>query len=398
MSDSFDHGVFLSYSREDLPAAKQIQQILQDQGISVWRDQISIYGGQQWPKAIGEGIAVRSLFVLIWSKEAAISHFVEFEWNTALALKKVIIPIRLDDTPLPPSLQALNAIPLATISDSKYLQELLKKSAQPDLNQRRAVIKKLEQIPDGASEMVVAEAKAIFQQEGWKVGGNVIQIHGGNVTINDTTGNPKGQKEWFKKGEIWFASIAGIFFIIIILNYRAEDISSHQDEFFLTVSIHGPNGPNEALNYGNARVKIGEYQSPPKEVENGEVDFVNIPAKYMDDSVKLEFLSKPYIILNQSAFTPKDNRRITFNVQPALEYITVGGIVYENGNRIAGAIVEFDGGIAQDTTGTDGKFDLTVPKSPGDFTVLSIIYNGQERFRREIMLSKNELYLTLDPL
>ena len=38
------------------------------------------------------------------------SHFVEFEWNTALALQKSILPCWLDQTPLPPALSAINGI------------------------------------------------------------------------------------------------------------------------------------------------------------------------------------------------------------------------------------------------------------------------------------------------
>jgi hypothetical protein len=42
---------------------------------------------------------------------SARSPWVEFEWNTALALGKKIIPCALDETTLPPSLRASNALP-----------------------------------------------------------------------------------------------------------------------------------------------------------------------------------------------------------------------------------------------------------------------------------------------
>ena len=102
--------VFLSYAHEDLKISQKIEQTLRKKEIAVWRDQESLYGGQQWPKAIGEAIATNDFFLLIWSKNAAESHFVEFEWNTAVALKKTIIPCLLDDTPLPISLRAINGI------------------------------------------------------------------------------------------------------------------------------------------------------------------------------------------------------------------------------------------------------------------------------------------------
>jgi hypothetical protein len=70
--------VFISYARTDLSAVRPIEHALRSHGITVWRDQESIYGGQQWPKAIGEAIAAHDCFLLVWSESAARSHFVEF--------------------------------------------------------------------------------------------------------------------------------------------------------------------------------------------------------------------------------------------------------------------------------------------------------------------------------
>jgi hypothetical protein len=78
--------------------------------ISIWRDQGKIYGGQKWPIVLGEAIADQDILLLAWSKYAAASHFVEFEWCTAIALKKTIIPCLLDSTAMPPSLAATQGI------------------------------------------------------------------------------------------------------------------------------------------------------------------------------------------------------------------------------------------------------------------------------------------------
>jgi TIR domain len=79
--------VFLSYARDDLQVVQRLEQELVAHGLSVWRDQDSIYGGQHWPKAIGEAIATHDWVVLVWSQHAARSPFVELEWNIALALQ-----------------------------------------------------------------------------------------------------------------------------------------------------------------------------------------------------------------------------------------------------------------------------------------------------------------------
>jgi hypothetical protein len=74
-----DTRVFMSYSRDDLRAAQQLEGALQAHDIAGWRDQESIYSGQQWPQAIGEAIAAHDCLLLVWSKSAARLHFVEFE-------------------------------------------------------------------------------------------------------------------------------------------------------------------------------------------------------------------------------------------------------------------------------------------------------------------------------
>ncbi|NGZ09980.1 MAG: toll/interleukin-1 receptor domain-containing protein, partial [Nitrospira sp. LK70] len=73
--------VFLSYSRADLPLIEQLEaQLKNHPEVSIWRDQEKIYGGQKWPKVLGEAIADQDVFLLAWSKSSAASHFVEFEW------------------------------------------------------------------------------------------------------------------------------------------------------------------------------------------------------------------------------------------------------------------------------------------------------------------------------
>ena len=85
--------VFISYARHDLNHIQQLERALQAHDVSVWRDQESIYGGQQWPKAIGEAIAAHDHVVQVWSKSAAQSHFMEFEWSSTIALQKTILAV-----------------------------------------------------------------------------------------------------------------------------------------------------------------------------------------------------------------------------------------------------------------------------------------------------------------
>ena len=56
---------FISCARHDLSAIEPLESALLAHDIAVWRDQESIYGRQQWPKAIGEAIAAHDYVLLV---------------------------------------------------------------------------------------------------------------------------------------------------------------------------------------------------------------------------------------------------------------------------------------------------------------------------------------------
>jgi TIR domain len=168
--------VFLSYSREDVPLIEQLEaQLKSHPDISIWRDQEKIYGGEKWPKVLGEAIANQDVFLLAWSKHSAASHFVEFEWCTAIALKKTIVPCLLDETPLAPSLKTFHGYRL---DDATGLIQSLQGAPLADARRREPVIRKLDDITAIDETAVLTQAKAVFAQQQWTVQGNVYQAGG----------------------------------------------------------------------------------------------------------------------------------------------------------------------------------------------------------------------------
>src|SRR5687767_8299533 len=85
--------VFVSYSTEDERIAATIAERLREHGFQVWRAADSLRAGDRWPVELGKAIAESAAVVLLWSPFAAKSHFVEFEWATALALRVPLLPI-----------------------------------------------------------------------------------------------------------------------------------------------------------------------------------------------------------------------------------------------------------------------------------------------------------------
>jgi hypothetical protein len=118
--------IFLSYARQDLHAVEPLAQQLRALGCSVWRDQDSLRGGQHWPKIIGEAIEAHEVFLLVWSHHAARSHFVEVEWNTAMATRKPFLPCVLDETPLHAALRMTHAVDVRSLAGAlPHIQAVL---------------------------------------------------------------------------------------------------------------------------------------------------------------------------------------------------------------------------------------------------------------------------------
>jgi TIR domain-containing protein len=180
--------VFISYARVDMDRALELEQVLIANGMDVWRDQHSVYAGEQWPKAIGEAIADCDAVLLLWSADSAASHFVEFEWTTALALKKAIIPCLLDRTRLPPALAAINSIDCRNVDEAgPLILAALPDESQPSGSQRRAqVIAQLERVTAAEPEEALSQARALFTQSNLNVGGHLIQGAAAQAPINES--------------------------------------------------------------------------------------------------------------------------------------------------------------------------------------------------------------------
>lgn len=129
---------------------------------------------------MGEAIADQDVLLLVWSKHSATSHFVEFEWTTAIALKKTLIPCLLDSTSLPPSLAATQGIP---VSDTpKIIAALIGAVPTEDAGRRAEVVRKLSEITATKPKDALTAAKTLFDQRNWTVQGNVYTANTINIS------------------------------------------------------------------------------------------------------------------------------------------------------------------------------------------------------------------------
>lgn len=94
------HDVFISYSSKNATAAEAVCHVLEENGIRCWIAPRNIAGGSKYGDLIEEAIKECQLVVVLFSKTAASSAWVNGELNLAFSEQKLIVPFRLDDTPL----------------------------------------------------------------------------------------------------------------------------------------------------------------------------------------------------------------------------------------------------------------------------------------------------------
>jgi hypothetical protein len=97
--------IFASYSHRDARFVKPLVKFLQPTGAPVFRDEDSIPPGTKWAVRIAAAIQDCRLLYLFWCNHSASSDEVRKEYEQALALNKDIVPVLLDDTPLPEALR-----------------------------------------------------------------------------------------------------------------------------------------------------------------------------------------------------------------------------------------------------------------------------------------------------
>jgi tetratricopeptide (TPR) repeat protein len=114
--DSPDRGklrVFISYSREDLDFADQLDAALTLYGFECLIDRHGISGGEDWKRRLGNLIIEADTVVFVLSPSSAHSDICAWEVEEAARLNKRILPIifrALEGASPPPRLQSLNYI------------------------------------------------------------------------------------------------------------------------------------------------------------------------------------------------------------------------------------------------------------------------------------------------
>lgn len=113
--------VFISYSRADYKIANAIRAFLSGQGYTTWMDKYNINVGQNWVKAIDDGIRDSWAMVLLLSHASKSSEYVTYEWSFAFGTKTCVVPLMIENINLHSRLSWINCLNWYHLNVSQYV-------------------------------------------------------------------------------------------------------------------------------------------------------------------------------------------------------------------------------------------------------------------------------------
>jgi len=125
--------IFLCHCSEDKPKVRKLYQYLLKQGYDAWLDEENLLAGQDWSLEIQKKIRTTDIVIVVLSEKSVSKEgYVQKEIKIALDAfdekpenSIFIIPLRLDDCEIPPSLKRLHALDLNKKDSGKKLMDAL---------------------------------------------------------------------------------------------------------------------------------------------------------------------------------------------------------------------------------------------------------------------------------
>ena len=92
---------FVSYSRTDTEFVMRLAEDLKAAGARIWLDQLDIPPGERWDRAVEAALNTSPVMLVVLSAAAIDSMNVMDEVSFALQKHKIVVPILIDDCPIP---------------------------------------------------------------------------------------------------------------------------------------------------------------------------------------------------------------------------------------------------------------------------------------------------------
>jgi hypothetical protein len=117
--------IFISYSRKDITFVRRLAADLETAGYDVWWDLSDLRGGDNWVRLIADAIEASQVVLVVLSPHSIESEWVRKEYTQALSLRKRIIPIMLEASRVPFSLNTINYVDFSAGEYASNLNNLL---------------------------------------------------------------------------------------------------------------------------------------------------------------------------------------------------------------------------------------------------------------------------------
>jgi TIR domain-containing protein len=124
--------IFVSHSSDDAACAEHIRLGLEAKGYSTWRESSSLtMESILYPRTIENVILSSVAVILVWSSRAAQSEWVQRHLLFAQRLKKLVVPVVIDGTDLPPTL-IIETVIASQVPCADVVKQLPPDFPQPD--------------------------------------------------------------------------------------------------------------------------------------------------------------------------------------------------------------------------------------------------------------------------
>jgi hypothetical protein len=114
--------IFVSYAREDEKLVSILVAVMRLTGRDIFHDK-DILPGQKWEPKIWSSLDTASVVMICWCAHSAASEWVKREYLKAVEADKSVVPVILDDTPLPDKLAQYQWIDARELGDHSALQD-----------------------------------------------------------------------------------------------------------------------------------------------------------------------------------------------------------------------------------------------------------------------------------
>ena len=159
---------FMSYASKDALFADLARMKLKEAGVQVWIDHGALRAGEEWRRAIDEGISSSDVLLVMITPQSCESPYVTFEWAFALGKGIKVIPLLLEDADIHPRLAVLQYLDFRNHRTGPWeelIQEIVKHTAASKGTDALAYVRdmtvdQLQDLIGGTVSLAMATAKS----------------------------------------------------------------------------------------------------------------------------------------------------------------------------------------------------------------------------------------------